>query len=98
MKQLARTATSVVFGTLALSSPGTLFAHHSASLADFDAQRPVTLVGTVAEFRLINPHSSIAFDVNDEKGHVTRWHVELGSAAVLQRAGWTREKLKFASR
>jgi hypothetical protein len=93
-RTFCRIASSVAPGALVVQSPETLLAHHSASLSDFDAQHPVTLVGTVAEFRLVNPHSSIAFDVKDEKGHVRRWHVELGSSAALSRAGWTAETLK----
>lgn len=81
-----------------LQTPRVAFAHHSASLSDFDAKNPVTLAGTVVEFRLINPHSSIAFDVSDEQGNVRRWHIELGSASALRKAGWTNETMRFGQR
>ena len=77
-----------------LLPPSTVSAHHSESLSDFDASRPVTIVGTVVELRLVNPHSSIVFEAKDEQGTTRRWHIELGSASSLRRAGWDGEKLK----
>jgi hypothetical protein len=74
--------------------PKAVSAHHSESLSDFDAKRPVTLVGTVVELRLVNPHSSIVFDARDDQGNLRRWHIELASASSLRRAGWDDEKLK----
>ena len=40
------------------------------------------------------PHSSIVFEAKDERGTTRRWHIELGSASSLRRAGWDGEKLK----
>jgi hypothetical protein len=41
------------------------FAHHW--YAAYDNAKSVTLIGTVTDFEMANPHSSIKFDVKDEK-------------------------------
>ena len=94
LKPACRRARVVTCCALLLLSAATARAHHSESLSDFDAKHPVTLVGTVVELRLVNPHSSIVFEAKDEQGNVRRWHIELASAASLRRAGWDDEKLK----
>ena len=73
-------------------------AHHSALLFAFDAKHPITLSGTVVDFRLVNPHSSIVFDAPDEGGAVRQWQMELGAASSLRKAGWNSETLKVGQR
>ena len=70
-----------------------LRAHHSFA-AEFDANRPVKLRGTVVKMEWINPHSWIHMDVKDEKtGKVERWMVEGGAPNALLRRGWTKKSL-----
>jgi hypothetical protein len=58
------------------------FAHHSFAM--FDAQKTVTLQGTVKEFEWTNPHSWLRVTVNDEKtGKPLLWALELSSPARL---------------
>lgn len=88
-----RTKLAVVLGIagmLAVSAPA--WAHH-AFAAEFDAQRPVKLKGTVAKVEFINPHSWIHMDVKDADGKVTRWMVEGGSPNALFRRGVTKDAL-----
>jgi hypothetical protein len=48
-----------------------------------------TVVGTVAQWRLINPHSVLILDVTDADGNVVRWRGELGNpSALATRHGW----------
>ena len=68
------------------------FAHHSP--AAFEAQKTVTLVGTVKEFRWQNPHTWIEVMVPDGKGQEVLWAVELTSPTYLVRAGWKSTTLK----
>jgi hypothetical protein len=56
------------------------YAHHG--YAAYDLTKTVTVSGTVTELSLANPHSSVTFDVKDEKGDVNRWAVEIGRAHV----------------
>jgi hypothetical protein len=69
-----------------------VWAHH-AFAAEFDANRPIKLRGTVTQWELINPHSWIHLDVKNEDGTVTSWMVEVGSPNSLFRLGFTKNSL-----
>ena len=68
-------------------------AHHSFS-AEFDANQPIQLTGTVTKVEWVNPHIWFYIDVKDETGKITNWGWEMGSPNVLLRLGWTRNSLK----
>ena len=83
----------VLAGLAALAlSATTAVAHHSFA-AEYDANKPVTLKGTVSKVEWMNPHARFYVDVRDEKGNVTNWNLELASPNVLVRNGWTRKSL-----
>jgi hypothetical protein len=69
------------------------FAHHSFA-AEYDANKPVELKGTVTKVEWTNPHARFYVDVKDANGKVTNWNLELASPNVLSRNGWTRHSLK----
>ena len=57
-------------------------AHHSFAM--FDAEKTITLQGTVKEFEWVNPHSWLRINVNDEKtGKAALWALELSSPSRL---------------
>jgi|SRR4051794_12535506 len=60
-------------------------AHHS--FARFDAQRQVTVQGTVKNFQWTNPHSWIMLVV-ERRGRSEQWAIELPGASGLVRQGW----------
>jgi hypothetical protein len=64
-------------------------AHHSFA-AEFDANQPITLKGTIARIDLVNPHSWLYVDVKSPDGTVARWNVEMGAPNALIRRGVTK--------
>lgn len=61
-------------------------AHH-AFAAEFDADKPIDLKGTVTKVKWVNPHSWLYFDVTDAGGKVTNWGVEFGAPNQLAKIG-----------
>jgi hypothetical protein len=67
-------------------------AHHSVP-AIFDSQSTMTLKGTVTDVLWVNPH--VYLHIAAQRGGKSEdWVVELGSMNNLDRAGWTRERVK----
>jgi len=67
-------------------------AHHSFA-AEYDANNPVTLKGTVSKMAWINPHAWIYIVVKNPEGLTENWAVEAGPPGTLIRAGFTKESL-----
>jgi len=80
----------IVLALLAASGP--MFAHHGT--AAYDTKNIVTVKGTMTDFRFINPHVQLYFDVKNEKGEVEKWQAELTAPNKLARAGWDKYTLK----
>jgi hypothetical protein len=70
-------------------------AHH-AFAAEFDANKPVSLRGTVTKVELINPHSWIHVEVIQD-GKPVVWMVEGGSPNALVRRGITKNSIPIGS-
>ena len=67
-------------------------AHH-AFAAEFDANRPIRLQGTVTKMEWINPHAWIHIDVKKPNGTVEKWMIEGGTPNTLLRRGLTKTSL-----
>ncbi len=84
-------------GALGLLLPGLLLAgqaqaHHAFSM--FDAQKELTLEGTVKEFQWTNPHSWVQVMVRDATGKEVEWSIEGASPNNLARYGWKSSSIK----
>ena len=66
-------ASVVAVGLMAAATPAV--AHHAFS-AEFDADMPVTLEGTVTKMEWVNPHSWIHIDVKNDDGSVESWMID----------------------
>ena len=82
----------VAAGGLLLAAAAPVLAHHSFA-AEFDANQPVKLEGTVKEFRWVNPHSWLHINVTKPDGTIEEWAVEGGAPSALLRRGWTKNTL-----
>ena len=69
-----------------LAGSGAAVAHH-AFAAEFDADKPIDLQGTVTKVKWVNPHSWLYFDVKAPDGTVTNWGVEFGTPNALASKG-----------
>jgi hypothetical protein len=83
----------LMFGVVALLAvSGATFAHHGT--AAYDTKNIVTVKATMTDFRFINPHVQLYFDVKADNGEVQRWAAELTAPNKLSRAGWDKHTLK----
>ena len=69
-------------------------AHHSFA-AEYDADKPIKVTGTVTKIEWTNPHCYFYVDVkNEASGKTENWGFEMGNPNALLRLGWTRNSLK----
>ena len=92
MKMTPTTLVVLLAGTAALLGSASLSAHHAFS-AEFDANRPLQLEGTVARTEWINPHSWIHIEVTDDDGQVASWAIECGAPNSLMRRGLNKNSI-----
>ena len=78
------------FALFLVGTAVSLSAHH-AFAAEFDANKPVTMKGTVSKMEWVNPHVWLHMDVKQPDGTVENWAFEAGTPNVLFRRGFTRK-------
>jgi hypothetical protein len=83
-----------VLAALAIVATTTRVAAHHSFAAEFDANRPLTVSGTVTKLEWTNPHARLYVDEIDKDGKVVSWDFELGPPNGLMRNGWNRNSLK----
>ena len=84
---------SVIVGVGLLAASQRAWAHHAFS-AEFDANKPVKLQGTVTKMDWVNPHAWIYIDVKKPDGTVEQWMIEGGTPNAMFRRGFTKDSLK----
>jgi hypothetical protein len=93
MVSIMKTISLILFSLTLLVAVSPLSAHHSFA-AEFNADKPVSLMGKVTKIEWSNPHVWFYMDIADSSGKVHNWGVEMGSPNGLMRAGWDRSSLK----
>lgn len=86
------------FIAIVLSLPGVLGAlpaqaHHSFAVY-YDAEKMVSVSGTVQDFRFTNPHAIIHLKTTDAAGAEVIWTVETTAPVFMARRGWSRDTIK----
>jgi len=83
-------------GTACVLAAAAAHAHHAFS-TEFSVDHPVEFEGTVTKVELINPHSWIHVEVEDENGEKVTWMIEGGSPNALVRRGITKASIPIGS-
>ena len=83
---------TAVAATMLATAPAAL-GHHSFA-AQFDADKPVNLEGTVTKVEWQNPHIWVYLDVAGPDGQMVGWECEGDNPNTLTRRGWSRDSLQ----
>ena len=86
----------VVLGLGVLTYAGNALGHHAFS-AEFDADKPITLEGTIVKMEWLNPHAWMWIEVTNEDGTVDEWGLEFGPPNALFRRGWRRSSVPIGT-
>jgi len=76
----------VVVVCAGLLAGASLQAHHSLA-GMYALGKESKVAGAFKAFRMVNPHSSMKFDVKNKDGSVTEWNVLGGSVQAIARLG-----------
>jgi hypothetical protein len=93
---ITRTIIGALTGAVLHGAAFSAHAHHAFS-AEFDADKPIELKGTVTKLELVNPHSWLYLDVKQEDGNVANWGFEFGAPFSLKEKGVTKATVPVGS-
>ncbi len=90
---LSKKTTAYIIGAASIFSVSLSSQAHHAFSAEFDAQKPIEIKGTITQARWVNPHSWIYVDVQNKDGSVSNWGFEFGAPFSLKQKGLTKTTL-----
>jgi len=88
-----RTNLAILLAGLGIAIAAVPVSGHHAFAAEFDANNPIKMSGTVTKMEWINPHAWIHIDVKQPDGSVEPWMIEGGPPNALYRRGFSRDSL-----
>jgi len=80
--------------TFAILASGLSLAAHHSFAAQYDANKPITLKGSITRIEWANPHIYFYIDVAGSGGGAEHWSIESGAPSTLYRAGWRKDSAK----
>ena len=80
----------LIAGLTTLFVVSTTLAHHGRASY---SNEEITVQATVTEFRFVNPHVQIYFDITSEEAEIEHWQGELTAPNKMARGGWTKSTL-----
>ena len=86
---------AAAFLMLAISATDMALSAHHSFAAEYDRNKPVTLMGPVTRVEWMNPHVYFYIDVKEPAGTAATWAIEGGAPNTLYRAGWRKDSLKI---
>ena len=92
-KKIVVALAGYALGLAVMALTATSLSAHHAFAAEFDANKPVKMKGTVTKMEWLNPHVWLHMDVKKPDGKVENWAFEAGTPSVLFRRGFSRKSL-----
>lgn len=81
---------------LSILLPAQPHAHHAFG-AEFDAQAPLTLHGSVVRIEWVNPHAWFHIEVINSEGVAELWRIEGGTPNTLLRRGINKRSIAIGT-
>lgn len=91
-RRLRATLAVLTFGIGLVGASSVAVGHHS--LAMFDREHPIQLIGIVREFKFASPHAFIALEVAGKDARTVIWNLEGDSPNSLKWDGWSSQSVK----
>lgn len=88
IRMIAFLAMTAVLAMAGASLP----AHHGSSV--YESTKLTTFKGTVMDFKFMNPHTEVWFNVMGADGKAESWTAEAPSLTNMSRLGWNKESFK----
>ena len=79
------------FGALTVAA--SVSAHHNFA-AHYIGDEIIEHTGVVTEFRFVNPHARVYFEITNADGSNEVWMAEGDASVALRRSGWTPDRIK----